>query len=361
MSLLRCRKFVVVGAVCVLAFSATTVKANPQHSVNVSGATLFKAFFEAPASTNDFIDVDGNGYYGYHSTPPFVEQLADDFAVPYATWTPYWGVMYRGVGSGTGLAELVNYYNKQPGMEMTVPADQCDINRTRWCSASGGVVAPGNLANPGGCPFVPATIDIAVMDVPTTWFITQSGTGSPIWGAKPLTSGYGNNAVKSYDGNQSNKLKSLTGTVAPINTLNLNSPADVHTVVDTPVAWVPIAFIANRGTGLQNVDMSELQYLYITGRTKNGANLVGAMRDSGSGTRNAAMNSIGVDPSYGAGDNTGAKTPWGRSPTSAPGTWTATWMARAWLPTRSRTSASRSGTSVWIRPDRTQPWASTRS
>ena len=32
-----------------------------EHQVNISGATLFADFFHAPASTNDYIDVDGDG------------------------------------------------------------------------------------------------------------------------------------------------------------------------------------------------------------------------------------------------------------------------------------------------------------
>jgi hypothetical protein len=95
-------------------------------------------------------------------------------------------------------------------------------------------------------------------------------------------------------------LKTLTN-------LNLNSPADALTIVDTQVAWVPIAFIANQGTGLKNVTQNDLEYLYLTGRMPGGENLYACTRDSGSGTRNAAMNSIAVDPSWGRGDNMGTK------------------------------------------------------
>jgi hypothetical protein len=150
---------------------------------------------------------------------------------------------------------------------------------------------------------------MAVMDTPTTWFITQGSATSANWNAKPVTDGYGLNPAKDATGVQSNTLKNLSSSVgSPSYTLNVNTTSpDSQTVFDTPLAWVAIAYIANRGTGLSNVDMSDLQYLFVTGRTKSGANLAAVTRDSGSGTRNAAMNSIGVDPSWGCGDNVGVK------------------------------------------------------
>jgi hypothetical protein len=279
---------------------------------NISGATLFKNFFKAPAGTNDFIDVDDNGYFGFHFDPPYVQQLAPDWgSAPY-----YWTVQFRGVGSGNGLKELVNFYNcappgPPPNPDFGNPTDQSTINRTVWWTTSGGT-GPYNPANPGSCPVAPSSIDIAVMDVPTTWFITQGTEAQSAWNRKPVTDGYGMYPKKDWTGAQSNKLKSLacsyTSHPSYPYTLNVNTAApDNKTVFDTEIAWVPVAFVANRGTGLLNVDMSNLQYMFVTGRTKNGENLVVVTRDSGSGTRNAAMNSIGVDPSWGRGDNLGAK------------------------------------------------------
>ena len=83
------------------------------------------------------------------------------------------------------------------------------------------------------------------------------------------------------------------------------------------MALSPIAFVANAGAAVDtntstaavdgNIKKSELQHLFVSGRTESGENLVAITRDSGSGTRNGAMNSIGVDPSWGTGDNTGQK------------------------------------------------------
>ena len=70
---------------------------------------------------------------------------------------------------------------------------------------------------------------------------------------------------------------------------------------------MPISFIANRGTGIENVTQDELKHLFVTGRLPSGENLVAATRDSGSGTRNGAMSTMGIDPSWGRGDNYGAK------------------------------------------------------
>lgn len=80
------------------------------------------------------------------------------------------------------------------------------------------------------------------------------------------------------------------------------------TIYDFTAAWLPIAIISNRGTDLENIRYSEAQYLFTTGRMPNGENLAAATRDAGSGTRNGAMNSLGIDPSWGRGDNIGDKT-----------------------------------------------------
>jgi len=91
-----------------------------------------------------------------------------------------------------------------------------------------------------------------------------------------------------------------------IETLNVNFQApDADTIIDYIGAWVPIVYLANRGTGLQNVKYSEMQYLFTTGRMPNGENFVVATRSVGSGTRNGHMNSSGIDTSWGRGDNLG--------------------------------------------------------
>ncbi len=270
-----------------------------QHQVNISGATLFADFFTAPASTNDYIDVDSDGIFGFDSQTYTVDQLALD---NYNSSSSWWVVMYRGVGSGNGLAEMVNYYNTTPAFGD--PTDTGQINRTFWYDVTSGGPIAGvyNAANPGGAPIMPNNVDIGVMDVPTTWFVTKGSSVDSEWDALPATDGYGMNPVVGWDaGARSNKLKSLGG----LNT-NTSSP-DALTVFDTQIAWVPISFIANAGTGVENVTQDELKHLFITGRMPNGENLAAATRDSGSGTRNGAMSTMGVDPSWGRGDNYGAK------------------------------------------------------
>lgn len=276
--------------------------AAPEHQVHISGATLFAGFFHAPASTNDYIDVDGDGYYGFHFTYPYVQQLAQ----PYTTsgWSSYWAVIYRGVGSGTGLADLVNWYSTKPEVraDLSVPSEFGCVNRIDWANV--GVLQPiANALEPGGCPVDPCTIDIAVMDVPTTWFVYNGTSTDAKWNKTPTAVGYGRNPQKSWVGAQSNQLKTL----GALNT-NVTDP-NAHTVFDTELAWVPIAIIANPGVGIPdgNIAAEDLKYLFVTGRMPNGENLAAATRDSGSGTRNAAMNTIGVDPSFGRGDNVGAK------------------------------------------------------
>ncbi|HAL45672.1 MAG TPA: hypothetical protein DCP47_07145, partial [Phycisphaerales bacterium] len=270
------------------------------HQVNISGATLFADFFTAPASTNDYIDADGDGEYGFLGYYPYVDQLA----LTYPSSDTFWSVAYRGVGSGNGLSDLVNWYNANPALfsDLTVPSDFGYINRIAWATA--GVLGPiADSSLPGGCPVDPCNIDIAVMDVPTTWFVYTGADTDALWNKKPMQSGYGRNPLKSWDSTQSNKLKSL-------GILNTNTTsANAQTVFDTEIAWVPIAIIANQGVGLPsgNISAEQLQYLNVTGRMQNGENLAVSTRDSGSGTRNGAMNTLGVDPSWGRGDNTDKK------------------------------------------------------
>src|SRR3989338_9728710 len=51
--------------------------------VSGAGATLFVDFFLAPASTNDWIDLDNDGQAGYFFPVfPYVDQLATQFTPP---------------------------------------------------------------------------------------------------------------------------------------------------------------------------------------------------------------------------------------------------------------------------------------
>ncbi|MEQ8318377.1 MAG: lamin tail domain-containing protein [Phycisphaerales bacterium] len=318
------------------------------YLVNISGATLFESFFQAPSSTNDFLDPDLDGFA--RRIGPGIDQLApggqrgsggyDDDA--------HWIVTYRSTGSGNGLAEFV-LTNDPDGPLAPIlfdttrddddprvglfsgNAENAYANREKWVDLAVGTV-PGvyNAGNPGGSPFRSATdgsylvspftfpstsslggfrIDLAVLDVPSSWFATQAGTGA--LDAKPGSAGYGNAQIFATDKtgapiSQSNNLKSLGG-LRPFDPANPPAATDTDVVFDTQIAFVPIAPIVNYGVGKQEIRQSDLRYGNATGRLSNGENLVFVTRDSGSGTRNGFQNSIGLDPSWGRGENIGTK------------------------------------------------------
>ena len=282
------------------------------YLINISGATAQQNYFKAAASTNDFLDVDGDGVFS-----PTVDNLAPfKVAAPYAA-NHRWTVQYRAVGSGNGLAELVQWGQTFATAAGDIPfntaADGGFNNLTAYINA-GATTGPANLLNPGAAPNTSTTtgvpsvltsgggirIDIAPLDVPTLWYTRVAGTGA--FNAAPGTTGYGNNAKLATDRNgnpvaQNNLLESL----GALNT-NTASP-NASTVYDTPVSLVPVAPLTNLGTGLRQVTKTELRYLTTTGRNQNGENFIVVTRDSGSGTRNAFMSGLGVDPSFGIGDN----------------------------------------------------------
>jgi hypothetical protein len=319
------------GKVCValLAIVATAGGALAQDTttagqVNISGATLFVNFFTVGGSTLDYIDVDGDGKFG-GATVADVDQLAQTYTslgevqgATFGTGEDWWAVNYRGVGSGNGLKHMVNFHNTQP-VDIGVPSDMGLFNRTAYSDdgAPGALYNATNdqasgIYNAGGTPILQDTVDIGVMDVPTTWFVKKPTAGlgegaadtNASFLSNPGADGYGMNPITSWDGGQSNQLKDLGN----LNTNTAPGQADENTVYDTPLAYVPISFITNRGTGIQNLSKEELGYIFTTGRAKDGRNLVACTRDSGSGTRNGGMSTINVDPSWGRGDNLGTKT-----------------------------------------------------
>jgi len=336
---------------CACGLAAGVASAQP-YLVNISGATLLENFLTAPASTNDFLDVDNDS--------AGIEQLA-----PASGSGPllsgYWVIQYTAVGSGNGIADLDRRGSARDSMPDAVggaivdgdtnyilgtddrgdtmannPVDGAgnadegftsdnvaDAFGNRVQFIDGGNYDTGeNTLNPRGYPVrslrdgshtaVASTddmtagiqIDIAPSDVPIAWFITQSGTG--FFNNFPNNTGYGNNTIVSrdFDGTvagQSNKLKTLVNT----NT-NTVSPDD-RTIYDTAFTLSPVACIINYGTGISEMDLTDVRHTFATGRTKSGENLVAVTRDSGSGTRNGFMNGICLDPSYGMGDNIGLK------------------------------------------------------
>lgn len=87
---------------------------------------------------------------------------------------------------------------------------------------------------------------------------------------------------------------------------NIGSP-NSRTVFDTYIAFSPVAPISNRGVNYTSFNYTDLQHLLVAGRRENGENLAVAVRDVGSGTRNAFCNPLGVDPSFGVGDHVGKR------------------------------------------------------
>jgi len=270
--------------------------------INISGATLFRDYFTLPAALNDWIDADNDGLCGRFPNPPFVDVLAYNLG---CNFTSHWTIHQRATGSVEGLNEFVTF--QLLGLVPTVPpSDKSSLNGKVFYLSTG----PSNQT---GCsqliwppqnaylPIIPDGVDLAVMDVPTTWAI-QGPTGTPLWSQHPEQPGYGRNPRQSTSGYR-NLLESLARDGKSLNT-NVKNP-DANTVFDTPICWVPIAVIANRGTGLKDVRATAIQHLMVSGRMPNGENLVGVTRDIGSGTRNGCMNTLCIDPSFGVGENLG--------------------------------------------------------
>ncbi|MBI1190553.1 MAG: hypothetical protein GC200_07755 [Tepidisphaera sp.] len=315
--------------------------------VVVTGATLFESFFgSAPQSTIDAIDANHDGIARLTADPSVtlgVQQLAPTGINP---GSGYWAITYRSVGSGNGFAELVNYGTRfafnpadisntqtATGPNLLPGLDNAYVNRVKFYNgaATGPVAGLYNAGNPGGHPFrsdlttllatyaspdTPSAggvrADLAIMDVPPTWFVTVTGASSP--DATPTAAGYGNNSVVARNLNGTlttsgggNKLKSLTSGDGTITlNQNVNSP-NQFTIFPTPIASAPIAIVSNYGNGHTQATYTELRHLFATGRLPSGENLTVVTRDSGSGTRNGSMNSLGLDPSFGVGDNVGPK------------------------------------------------------
>jgi hypothetical protein len=157
--------------------------------------------------------------------------------------------------------------------------------------------------------------NIAPIDVDSIWGVAQPGALNPL--AQPTLAGYGSNPRLAYDGTGlsfpagptgSNSLVSLPFGLKIYGTgPNIDQPseADDRTIFDTQIAWAPIVPLVNYGVGLSQITYTDLQHLVLTGRRETGENLHMVTREIGSGTHNAFMNSIGVDPSWGLGENIG--------------------------------------------------------
>jgi hypothetical protein len=335
----KLKLFVAMG----LAGAAASLASAQGTVINISGATLLENFVKAPASTNDYLDVDGDGIAGIFLNGP--DQLAPYDPIPPFPASQRWVVQYRVVGSVNGFQELLDYgatfvtSNGDPTSEISIVEATLAYNNSTLYINAGAGTGDYNPANPGGAPNrsdtttlaatwagfgTPAVggirIDISPLDVPTTWAITYPG-GSPFFALKPADLGYGLNPILSRSKSGSTAFNSSAFTDASssggyssflaelpsgygLAAAGADPTSDV-TVFDTQLLYAPIACTVNYGLGMTQIKQTELQHLFVTGRALNGENLMVVTRDVGSGTRNAWQNCIGLDPSWGNGENIG--------------------------------------------------------
>ncbi|MCC6229110.1 MAG: hypothetical protein IT432_07790 [Phycisphaerales bacterium] len=316
-----------------LAGSAATVATAQPYVIKISGATLQQNFFSKPGSTNDYLDCDGNGTAGSLGSTS-IQQLAPGLpSNPYPA-NQFWLVTYRATGSVNGLKELIangrTYATDgYTGAIKASTADVAIINRTQYINAGASSNATlFNEGNPGADPVRSAMdgtflaspylnphnpmaggtlIDIAPLDVPVLWGVVGA-TGTASSSDEPGDVGYGRNPTYGLNKDGTQYLDGSGNpwyhTLAELGTANLNTGSpDSNTIFDTKTAWAPIATLTNFGTDWKQADQSDIRHMLITGRAKNGENLMVITRDAGSGTRNAYNNTVGVDPSWGMGEN----------------------------------------------------------
>ena len=98
--------------------------------VSGAGATLFVDFFRAPASTNDWIDVDGDNNAGFLGVFPFTDNLGTIWP-PNGTISTYWMFQYRSVGSVNGFNEFVDLDSLKKSTKATALfiAEWCGVEK----------------------------------------------------------------------------------------------------------------------------------------------------------------------------------------------------------------------------------------
>ena len=315
-------------AACGLVAGVGGIASAQSYLINQSGATLLENFLKAPAATNDYIDVDGDGVARIFGTN---QQLAPFGLPPGSVAGQVWIVQYRAVGSVNGFQELVDfgrsYVTTADGVDLkSANASKAFHNRLQYITNGASSNAIFNLGNGGGAPVrstmpagfnqspvaeytAPPTasaggirVDMAPVDVPSVWAVFQGGT--PVFNKLPGQSGYGNNARVSL--NKDGTPTTFGHQLANLGTANLSvGTPDDNTIFDTRICFAPIAAMTNFGTGLTQIDQSNLRHLFASGRLASGENLMGVTRDAGSGTRNGFNNSLGLDPSWGMSENIG--------------------------------------------------------
>ncbi|MEX2217974.1 MAG: hypothetical protein WD749_04370 [Phycisphaerales bacterium] len=324
--------------------------------VNLSGATLLENFLNKPAATNDYLDCDADGISGQAGTG--IDNLSPTPGTGF-TVNDHWVMTYRVAGSVAGYQELVNYGQVAgncasptawPGLFVTgsaglvSPPSVVFGNQTTGPIQLSGAskqyyngvllydttVVPNNFhptlyteQNPAGLPVgaslttlravigAPAAggyrVDMAPVDVPSTWAVRAApGTAGPA--ATPGEAGYGRNPRLSVNTQGTGAGAGFDYLLADLGIRNLNFAApDCNTIFDTSLFFAPIALVASHGTGVEQMDQSEVRFFFATGRRLNGENLIAITREIGSGTRNGFNNTTGCDPSWGVGDNVGGQ------------------------------------------------------
>jgi len=278
--------------------------------INFSGATLFVDFFRSRSATNDATpaDYDGDGEFGFAPPPNgfpisgnFVDQLAENYT-PGGGLDNFWSFSYRSVGSVEGFGEFVD--SQLCG---TIPqnfASEAGIFNGFEFSTGDTINWTGPFANSSGIPLSQCQIHGSLTDVPAAWAVTVAGL--PKWDRDPTEPGYGLNFLESSDGTV--PTLEFLDRACTTNSLNVNTGnPDSGTIFDFGAAFGPVVPVANHGSGARDLKFSELQYHFATGRFSNGINLIAVTRDTGSGTHNAWMNSLDIDPSWGRGDNIGSR------------------------------------------------------
>ncbi|MDI1290163.1 MAG: hypothetical protein PSX37_09495, partial [bacterium] len=227
---------------------ATAVNAQVGGVVNISGATLLENYVRSQASTNDFIDVDGDGVAGWLGTSLF--GLPDDLALGGPVGLDQPGtledqelvIQYRVTGSVNGFNELLFFGGPSfvtsdanalfpagiPGAAQSSAGTNTGLASTAYhnrvlyigngTSGTTAGVRTGNYnqGNPGGAPnradlttllatyASPDTasaggirIDVAPLDVAT--FLAARKPGTPSWSRAGAEAGYGFNPVRSLN------------------------------------------------------------------------------------------------------------------------------------------------------------------
>ncbi len=323
-------------AACGLVGGTASIATAQPYVINQPGATLLQNFLTAPAATNEFFDIDGDGTCPSCPAPNNLPDQLAPFGLPPAPGSPptnqFWLVQYWAVGSVNGFQNLVDY-----GRTFATGADCAELcsstaalafhNRQQYITNGLPTNPIFNTANPFGAPVrsnMPAgfnqspvfqytspgtpspgglRVDMAPVDVPSTWAVQAIG-GTPGFDRTPTVLGYGTNPKLSL--NKNGTVTTFNHLLANLGTANLNTGSPTNdTIFDTTIAFAPIAPMTNLGTGMTQIDQSDLRHLFGTGRLKSGQNMMAVTRDSGSGTRNGFNNSIGLDPSWGVGENIG--------------------------------------------------------